>query len=596
MAFDSTRPPQTVLSAMCRLVDLIDQKLLWAHAPKKYFHGHRPIPKNAAVVQKCLRLDVQHTGGPDDQAKQFLRLAPAPEVGAVPQLSEQFISRNLTHLSNFYGRPELLAACWLDDRDPVRKLVFSQSEEWLCGEVSEDERKGAAECLSIEFGFVRGILASAEINFGDASGVTCGVESSVGDEVAKTLLKSQRENEILEGKYQRKISKLQTIIENTNVKLRDLHASAATRREREKTLLDENQKLQGKLEAFEQALETRIRLEVSERFEQEACRWLWHPRLVEAKIAESDAEDLTTRAKRLLDRQRVHDRHYGNGQELREKIDQRRELLQQLEHAQANSLRPLPELNTTIAALKRDIDCLSFVLEGSVSKCGELVSSLVARINGVQSLSDLDLQREFHKDAYSFALLSAADRDLLDRALDATHERLLILFIGPDTDTPAAANQCKHPLLDAVRSGRHFFLFLDGHNILHRLRDAFGAFFDHEQPGVRARNRLAELVVESFRGTSVEVALYYDSSEPSIEIRAEYVKLIYSGGEGRNRADFAILEDLEERRRAFPKSRIVLVTTDLLLAKEANREGVETLTSEDFGWLFLGSASHGAEV
>lgn len=582
MVSDSKRPPQIVLSALCRLVDLIDQKLLLAHAPKKYFQSHRPIPKNAPILRKRLRLEVQKSSGTDDLVKQFLRLAPAPEVGAVPQFSEQFISRNLEHLANFFGRPEFLAACWLDDRDFVREYVFSRAEDWIGSTVSEGERKRSLESISSEFQFVRAMLATTEGHQGGGSDDTAKADPSLADETAKKLLESQRDREILQGKYEKKIGTLQAIIERQSTEVRELQASISTRRDRENELLEHNKMLRGKLAALEQGIESQVRLAVSAQFEKEVCRWLWQPRAIETKIAESEVEDLTVKARRLLDRQRAHDRHYGNIHELRGRIAQRSELLEQLEHAQANSLKPLPDLLVTIRALKAEIDKLSAVLADGEADLSKLASSMLARVNGVSSLTDLSRFRSFVETAESIALLSAFERDRLHEALDATHERLLVPYPITLEVTGTPMGQRKHPLLDAVSSGQPFNLFLDGHNILYRLSDVFGGFFEHGLPGMRARERLVDLVAGIFRNAPARVALYFDGNQPGTEVHSDEVRIIYSGGEGKNRADFAMLAAMEEHQQAHPSERVLLVSSDFHLLKEAVRRGAVTMTAEEF--------------
>ena len=86
-------------------------------------------------------------------------------------------------------------------------------------------------------------------------------------------------------------------------------------------------------------------------------------------------------------------------------------------------------------------------------------------------------------------------------------------------------------------------LVVDGHNVLHLLPALFRAYHDAQgQPTGRARQALAErLQALAERHPTLHVELWFDGPAHDTRSLSEQVRVHFSGGEGSDRADGAIV-------------------------------------------------------
>jgi len=143
----------------------------------------------------------------------------------------------------------------------------------------------------------------------------------------------------------------------------------------------------------------------------------------------------------------------------------------------------------------------------------------------------------------------------------------------------------------AFLQGERFSLLVDGHNVLYALRVVFVEHFVDGRPRSEAREALATRLAVAFERPGASVRLYFDGSEANIERRSETLEVIYSGGVGEGRADQAILDHIKHQSRAGPTDPLGLVTSDLKLARLAQRRGVAIIAPEDvLPWLSAAAA------
>lgn len=138
----------------------------------------------------------------------------------------------------------------------------------------------------------------------------------------------------------------------------------------------------------------------------------------------------------------------------------------------------------------------------------------------------------------------------------------------------------------AFLAGERFALLVDGHNVLYALRAVFIEHFVDARPRSEAREALATRLAAAFDRPGATVRLYFDGSEANVERRSATVEVIYSGGVGEGRADQAILDDIKRQSRAGTPEPMGLVTSDLKLARLAQRRGVTIIAPEELlPWL-----------
>lgn len=123
---------------------------------------------------------------------------------------------------------------------------------------------------------------------------------------------------------------------------------------------------------------------------------------------------------------------------------------------------------------------------------------------------------------------------------------------------------------------------LDGHNVLYAMRQAFLEQLAEGHPGTAAREELIRRLVRALSPSGPAVFLYFDGREPGIESPSEQLRVIYPGGDGDQRADKAILEQVKEHLRAGKQAQLVVVTRDLKLARRARKRGASVMGPGEF--------------
>lgn len=128
-----------------------------------------------------------------------------------------------------------------------------------------------------------------------------------------------------------------------------------------------------------------------------------------------------------------------------------------------------------------------------------------------------------------------------------------------------------------------FFTFiLDGHNILYATQPAFLEQLVDGHPGTAAREALVQRLLREFTTPDHEVLLYFDGNDAHRESRSERVQVIYSGGEGDQRADRAILRTVTEHAASGDAATIIVVTRDIKLARRARKRGAGIMAPAEF--------------
>ena len=104
-------------------------------------------------------------------------------------------------------------------------------------------------------------------------------------------------------------------------------------------------------------------------------------------------------------------------------------------------------------------------------------------------------------------------------------------------------------------------------------REVFAAHWVEDYPGREARAALVEWLLARFADSDTQVTVYFDGPAALVEARSASVCVVYSGGEGSQRADAAILQHLARLAAADAPTAVTVVTRDLKLARRARKRG-----------------------
>ncbi len=111
-------------------------------------------------------------------------------------------------------------------------------------------------------------------------------------------------------------------------------------------------------------------------------------------------------------------------------------------------------------------------------------------------------------------------------------------------------------------------VIIDGNNFLFMQSPRYGDYREPGFPGHGHQEEVIEHVLDLLeRRPDLSVDLWFDNPAPGIDQRAERLRVIQSGGKGKNRADRGILAFLKQHKNAPNARPYVLITQDKKLRK-----------------------------
>ncbi len=116
-------------------------------------------------------------------------------------------------------------------------------------------------------------------------------------------------------------------------------------------------------------------------------------------------------------------------------------------------------------------------------------------------------------------------------------------------------------------------LIIDGNNFLYRQSPRYGSHAELDFPAPRHRQALIEDAADAVRAqcAGARLDLWFDGPEFRCEHPVDGLRVIDSGGKGKDRADRRILDFLRTEVTVRSLSSSVLLTHDKGLAKRARR-------------------------
>lgn len=317
--------------------------------------------------------------------------------------------------------------------------------------------------------------------------------------------------------------------------------------------------------------------------------WLTGPRLMEQeadKVRDSGG-DLLQQVETALQKQAAQDRHSGNRRVLSNYVCALREARDKVRTARAEALVPLAQLGKLEEELSGEIDNLKHLLGDSDSHYADMVTTMKSRINSASTTGQLDSARSLLVLLDELEVLRPPQ---LRKLYTCFHSRMSRLYgdFAPEAQDERPLKDPLWRLRQSVAGNRHMVLALDGHNILYRLPALFDCRPSDQEPGLHtaARDKLIQAVSDIFsKASRCEARIFFDGPQHSDTSHGKNIKVVYSGGTGRDRADRVILEYLEYCRRDEPDTRAIVVTDDRELRKEAEKLNAQTMSVQQFGAL-----------
>ncbi|WP_089962676.1 hypothetical protein [Limnohabitans sp. 2KL-3] len=459
-------------------------------------------------------------------------------------LSDKAIEQGLAALMERFGRVPVLAAMWLDERDSVRALAQScapaQTKSKLgkpkTGETFKQRFKPLLTVL-------QPVLADVPYEPPTARPNTRQLPAAAA---AQPQSREQAEREI-------RASSLFKQVQRERNELQDERDGLMRQRDKlskDVQALDEQLKAaRARLAEVEGDWRTRVAQGIADGLNKRMAPWLTASEALALPV--SHQADPLERARQLLARQAQEDKRFGTRSVVGQQLAEAQRLLAALQEAQAEALRPLPQLAEEQRALATHIEALqSRLAQTTIQPTRQPVRQLG---QALLAIHDMDELQEKKRQVERSMLAEAWSMAMCQQAYDALDRRAMQIY---DLHHPATGvHKDEHPPVTpkqyfehGLRHARPIRLIIDGHNLLPKLKPLIGAeyFSAGQGPNARARALLIERVqrlTELHPLLSADIV--FDGPDDQHWSETESLRVWFSGGQGSDRADGRILEALQ---------------------------------------------------
>lgn len=580
-------PPAVVLAWQQALERLPDAQVISLADEQQLSHGFRPRKIPPTTARTRLRQALDSYAELPEPVRLALRQT-SPSTALVSPLCEALVLEQADTLVNALGRAETIAALLLDGRPALRTRALALLDD--ATEPDTTARERANEVLGQTL-----------------SGLFQALQPLMPAELATETPPPQ--NTVLPARAPRSKTDIQRVLElrdkrrEANRLTRDLAATSQAREHLQRQCAQLNAALTSATQRAEQAerehqqLHAHFEAQVLERVQALLDAQL-HPWLAPAQALASAAADphgatLLAQAEALLEQQAAIDRRYGLRRTLQAERDACHAMLQRLAEARTESLQPLPQLGPLQQELQRKLHTLEQQLGLSTAPASprnanlERLRDTIAQAHTLEQLSDI---RQALTQAEPLGLLDPDERTQafgwLADAASRCYAREGICRVATQ-DRDGLRHLPLHAMQATLGLGHPATLVVDGHNVLFTLPTLFRAYFEGGVPGSQARQALEQRLARlAQRHPRLQIQLWFDGEVASDRTISANLRVAFSGGSGRNRADQQILATLHHIGTATPGLLRAVVTADQDEARAAERTGAMVLAPQELAlWL-----------
>ena len=573
--------------------------------------GYRVEAKSVAQFRKRLKNKIRQALPVPPDMRELLQVE-SLQSKLFSVLSVEALAYAQAEFLQYFGSVELKANWYLDNREAVRELAAKITEE--VEPPATEARAAIAEALIHQFepfGEVTSELLQTAWGDDEDEGegeALKAAEGAVADESAGGAVREELE---------RKVERLESELEASRetAKRRKERLAAADREHREalnrlsaeiKVKTDEaqqanarayvqEQQFQGEIAGLKEELkvqgerfEAEVAKQLREELQLERNRWLLRPMKLE-KLADAviSSADLRERVGAVLRQQGKMDKQYGTVRELEARRAELLEAQHQLRVAQQNARQVHPELTGLLNEIGKKLGEINAELPllstDEVESAGYWAALRRAR-------TEAELAKVFSviRQAAELGAILPHGLEQLDevrqirlteiRAEEAVGKTPVAASVAEKTKTPKA----REGFLGLIDRKEPVFVLVDGHNALLNM-PRYQKTLESGNPGAKARDSLAEGFVQlTFGAKTGEIRIFFDSPQANEVQASEIVRLIYSGGSGKNRADDRMVAYLQHVRSESAGIPCFVITNDKEIARDAREVHAEVISLEEF--------------
>lgn len=585
MKIDGDDIPEEAFQPLADLLDDVsdDDLLAFAKVHGELLAGLRPIKANAGQMRSSLKRAV--AGGRLDASVREFLAGHSLQMEFVAVLSEVAIEWAFPHLAAYFGDARFAAATLLDPRPHIRQLALDHirgRSEWA-SPADEAGRLKSAQDLEELFAPFLGHIAALRAKL--PRSVTHSAPDLSGEvrRLEEALLQSGKEL----NRQEQRAAREKREQEDKAELLRRAGNKAEQAAGKEKDRADAAERSLRSLKADQARL-------VSEAVQAELSAllrpWL-QPVLAldaagKAPTAQSGQKgDLVERVRAALTLQAQHDPHYRNVARLEPRLGPLESARAELARARSASLHPLPQLEELAGELDGEIRNVRGGLM-SPEEAAEGLAELRARIN-CADVADLGSLHDLLDTAARLRALRGCDLESLYATLDRQASQVYEAY--PLQQSPQIKTSPLRALRIALARDQEYILLVDGYNVLH---EHFHPFHGDDKPGQKEREDLTNALVRIFGNRrNCSARLYFDGPVRETFQASDQVRVVYSGLTGDDRADRAILEDLQAGHREGTAAPRCVVTDDQGLARKVLALKAGTMQTLEFAVLLHSAPS-----
>ena len=555
--------------AFCKAaIDAMPDALLITGARKMpdLLKGLKQDKPNTEMLRQRVQAKLQ-LKTPPPPVLDILRTATLSE-SLIDVLSDKALQQGLPALVDHFGRLPILTAMLLDGRDTVRKMA----QEELAKPIKDPAKAKLQEQDTFKLRF-KPLLDTLRPVLEDVpyQAPTPRPAATTAKIATPALSKEQQERDILASTPYRQLQKERNALAAERDKLQTLNTKLATDLAGQTSRANT---LGSALEALQSQWRTSIAQGIADGLQHRLAPWLAPSESLAHSLHAS--QNALERAQQMLTRQAQQDKRYGTRAQVTEELAQARSLLAELQTAQQEALRPLPQLADEIRALATHIDTTQARLNQTCLQ--PQAPQLRALAQTLLTLHDIDALQKYKKAVEYTMLADAWSLPLCQQAYALMARQAMAIYAEhhPDPkDIPPPVTPTQH-LADCLLHARPCRLLIDGHNLLPKLKPLIGASYYKAGLGPTAQARA--LLIERVKTLTtlhplLQADIWFDGPDDQHWSETDNLRVWFSGGQGSDRADGRILESLQSDVYRGSQTTRLLVTEDRELLTQAQGKG-----------------------
>ena len=553
-----------------------DDLLAKAKGVPQATNGFRPEHADPKIIRQRLEPYFAQSGKYPAGFLDLLREATL-QAKFLAVVDETVLIKAVNLFADYFGRAAFYAAMLLDKRDALRDKARELISKWKGDEPRQDESEAAARKLTNLFNpfllQVRQLTANIP--------VTTNLPKKSFSTSTSTELTDAQKDKLL-GKIPL-VRTLRRELKEATEGVTKASAELVTLSGKHTTLSAQMIIVNSELASLRDTVQLTVDERVARIFSERISPWFKTSERLRVSAQKLERNPLK-RAEEVLRRQAEVDLRFGLRAQHREQLQKVREFKTRIEEAQRESLSPLPDLVEVSSLLDAKILELEKLLKEGSSCYGIESASykkFAAAVQGCTKIDDVFGHREQLKHLSDNGQWEASE---IAKAYELLSAAALRFYLGdhaklqPKDLTELGSGSPLQALRQCVVNRQRCTLLIDGHNVLFRWRPLLGQYFDGEVPGVRARaaliDRLQQMAVAI---PEVTTDLWFDGPQAEDQTICENLRVRFSGGVGRDRADQQIIAHLKYLHEQQDKGLKIVVTADQEFADAARKLNAMTM-------------------